>query len=112
MVSFNSKSVPDLTARIPFFKTPFFKLDVNLSVIIQALVFAVTLYAAVMVMKADVDHIKDNQVRMEAKIQSMAENQERMATNLNLLREEVRYYRERLDRIVEATAKPRYSGQE
>jgi len=110
MASFNSNT--DETPRLPFLRAPFFKLDVNLSVIIQALVFAATLYTAVMVMRADVDRIKDNQIRMEAKIQSMAENQERMAANLNLLREEVRYYREKLDRIVEAAAKPHYGSQE
>ncbi|MEO0248086.1 MAG: hypothetical protein ABIN58_00815 [candidate division WOR-3 bacterium] len=78
-----------------------FRMDISMSTVIQVFAFAATLYAAVHVMRADVDRLEKSQAQMAYQLQTVMESQQRMTANIESLREEVRYYRQKLDRLTE-----------
>jgi len=88
-VSINGDSSPSMRLRIGFLA------------LVQVVVALATFFGAMKVMSMDVERLKLGQQTASEKIDRMLETQARMETTIQQLREEVRYYRERLDRHIE-----------
>jgi FtsZ-binding cell division protein ZapB len=80
---------------------PSMRLKIGFLALVQVIVALATFFGAMKVMSMDVERLKQGQQTASEKIDRMLETQARMETTIQQLREEVRYYRERLDRHIE-----------
>jgi FtsZ-binding cell division protein ZapB len=80
---------------------PSMRLKIGFLALVQVIVALATFFGAMKVMSMDVERLKQGQQMASEKIDRMLDTQARMETTIQQLREEVRYYRERLDRHIE-----------
>lgn len=71
--------------------------------LIQVIVAAATFAGAMRVAQADINRLENQQSRFEQKIDEMLGSQRRMEATIEALRDELRYYREKMDRHIENT---------
>lgn len=76
---------------------------VGVIALVQVLIAGATFAAAMKVAQADIDRLQQQQQRFEQKVDEMLGSQRRMEATLDALREEIRYYREKVDRHIETS---------
>jgi hypothetical protein len=81
---------------------PAIKFSVGLVAIIQVVLTAASFAAAMRIAQADIQELQQGQKVFLQKVDEMLRLQIRMESRIETLSEEVRYYREKLDRHVEA----------
>ncbi len=85
-------------------EAPSIRLRIGLIALIQVFVGMVTFGVAMKVAQADIERLQKGQEKFESKVDHMLDSQRRMESTLESLRDELRYYREKLDRHIEAGA--------
>lgn len=81
---------------------PSIRLRIGLIAMIQVFVGMVTFGVAMKVAQADIERLQKSQEKFESKVDHMLDSQRRMESTLESLRDELRYYREKLDRHIES----------
>lgn len=80
---------------------PAVKFRIGLWAIIQVIVVLVTFAAAMQVISADVDRLKGSNEELQRQVIFMRETQSKILSTIEDLRDEIRYYREKLDKHIE-----------
>lgn len=90
----------DMEVRINGEAGPSIKFRIGLMAIIQVVVVLATFMAAMRVVSADVDRLKQQNDTLQREVILLRETQAKILSALEDLRDEMRYYREKLDRHV------------
>jgi len=81
---------------------PAIRFSVGLVAIIQVVLTAASFAAAMRIAQADIQELQQAQKVFSQKVDEMLRIQSRMESHVEALRDEIRYYREKLDRHIEA----------
>ena len=80
---------------------PSISLRIGLWALLQVVALIVSLLVALRVMSADVRHLKESNSDLQRQVNVMRETQSKILSIVEGLRDDIQYYRERLDKHVE-----------
>ena len=80
---------------------PSISLRIGLWALVQMLALVVSLLVALRIMSADVRYLKESNSELQRQVNVMRETQSKILSVVEGLRNEIQYYRERLDKHVE-----------
>lgn len=96
-----NRETGDMDIRINGNHGPSIRFRIGVIALVQVVVALVTFAAAMKVAQADIDRLQRSQHRFEEKVDRMLDSQRRAEVLIETLSEEIRYYREKLDKHVE-----------